>query len=97
MTILKSEAKLIAVRDAAKVNIDNLIEWHRGRIKEIDAGHQYYKAGVNITTEMRLRHGREISMCEAVKAAMDHMKAGDIQRAAKLCSEIQGQLPSLAV
>lgn len=94
--IIKPDASLVAMRDGARVQIGNLIEWHRRRIKEIDEGHTYWKNGANITAAMRERHETEINACRTIQHAIQHMNAGDVQRAAKLCNEIQERLPSLS-
>lgn len=83
-------------RLAARETIKVLINWHFGRIQEIDNGHHYYKNGEDITAQMRARHEKEIDVCRHVAEALKHMKAGDIQRAAQLCSQIQEHIPSLS-
>lgn len=91
--IIAPKHSLHATRASARKTIDGLVSWHHARIAEIDQGHRYYKRGEDVTDAMRKRHVTEIAMCGEVLKALDYMKAGDIQRAADLCSQIQAHLP----
>jgi len=82
-------------RASARSTIEKLVAWHYSRIKEIDEGHHYYRRGEDVTDAMRKRHMHEISACTTVMEALQYMKAGDIQRAADLCSQIKEHLPTL--
>lgn len=96
MGIIKASSLSTAIDDTrkrAKDTVGKLIDWHRGRIAEIDAGHRYFKGGADVTDKMRKRHLTEIDMCTTVLQAVDHMKAGDVKRAADLCSQIKEHLP----
>lgn len=92
--ITTPQASLTTTRASARKTIDGLVSWHHARIAEIDNGHRYYKRGEDVTDAMRKRHVTEIAMCGEVLKALDYMKAGDIQRAADLCSQIQAHLPN---
>lgn len=91
--IATPQTSLNQTRASARKTIDGLVSWHHSRIAEIDNGHRYYKRGEDVTDAMRKRHVMEIAMCGEVLKALDYMKAGDIQRAADLCSQIQAHLP----
>lgn len=98
MTIIKAANLNTAIDDTrkqAKSTVSKLIDWHRGRIAEIDAGHRYFKGGEDVTDNMRKRHLKEIDMCCVVLDAIDTMKTGDVRRAAALCEQIKENLPTI--
>lgn len=98
MTIIRAatiDTAIDETRKQAKQTIQQLVNWHHSRIAEIDGGHRYYRRGEDITDQMRKRHEHEIVMCTTVLEAVDHMKAGDVKRAADLCSQIKEHLPNV--
>jgi DNA-binding XRE family transcriptional regulator len=92
MSILVA-ADLRTTRATAKATIDKLIEVHRQTIADIEAGKEFWRRGENVSDDMRKRCRMEIKACLQVLQALDHMNAGDIKRAADLCSQIQEHLP----
>lgn len=80
-------------RAAAKATIYKLIDVHHQTMKDIRDGKKFWRDGVDVSDEIYKRCEHEIIACGQVLTAIDHMKAGDIKRAADLCSEIQAHLP----
>lgn len=81
--------QLQTTRDSAKRTVANLITTHYNTLAEIRAGKRFFKRGEDITEALYHRIEFEIQQCVMVSEAIDRMKAGDVQRAADLCSRIQ--------
>lgn len=82
-------------RADAKRTIENLIRVHEQTIREIDAGKKFWKGGDDVTAAVRTRCMHEIKQCRMVHDALDSMRAGDIQRAAGLCAQIQEHITNV--
>lgn len=82
-------SSIITTRDSAKRTIENLIRTHHETLKSIEDGQRFFKRGEDITIALYRRVQFEIEQCVMVREALDRMKAGDIQRAAALCEQIQ--------
>lgn len=91
---LITNVSMNVTRDGAKKTVEHLISVHSATIREIDLGHIFFKNGEDVSQEIKKRCLHEIEMCRHVLTALDHMKAGDIKRAADLCSEIATHLPN---
>lgn len=85
---------LAATRRSAKATISKLIDVHRQTIADVEAGKKFWRRGEDVSDDIRKRCRMEISACEHVLVAMDYMSAGDIKRAADLCSQIKEHLPT---
>jgi hypothetical protein len=82
-------------RASAQATVRKLIDTHRQTIADIDRGHIFFKNGQDISAAIRKHCVTEIDACEHILVAMDYMKAGDIKRAADLCSQIEAHLPRI--
>lgn len=77
-----------AIADA-RVTLHQLVNAHRQTIRDIDDGKKFWRRGEDCSAEIRKRCEHEIEQCMTVMQALEHMKIGDIKRAADLCAQIQ--------
>ncbi len=91
--IIQPAVSLNVTRQSVKRTVEKLIEVHRQTIADVEAGKKFYRRGDDISREIQKRCEHEIECCQHVLTAIDYMKAGDIKRAADLCSQIQAHLP----
>lgn len=76
-------------RKSALLTIEQLVRSHYATLADIRQGKRFFRRGKDITQELYKRVEFEIEQCTMVSQAIQKMKAGDIQRAAALCAQIQ--------